>query len=92
MKPPKVIQPLAPSKLSILRLGKVMTLDEKFEVIGKLFDGYIGDFVRLLEAIEPCQTKAEADRVLAEVGTDRWLENIQTMEMLESKVAKLFEK
>lgn len=76
--------------MSILRLGKLMTMDERFEVIGKPFNGYIGDFIRLLEAIEPCETIKEATAVLSRFEKEAWLDQIQTMEMLEAKVVKLF--
>jgi hypothetical protein len=86
---PKIIPPLAPSKLNTLRLGKLMTMDEHFDIIGKLFEGYIGPYVKLLEDIEPCSTIAEATRVLAGFENDEWLDEMPTIEMLESKVISI---
>lgn len=91
MKTPKVIPPLAPSKMSTLRLGKIMTMEERFEIIGKLFKGYIGDFIRLLEEVETCSTVEAAKGAMVRAGGNHWLENIETMAMLESKIEKLYE-
>ena len=90
MRTPKVIPPLGQPKMSTLRLGKLMTMDEKFEVIGKLYKGYIGDLVRLMEAIEPMTDVKAAKAAMIASGGPHWLEHLDTMEMLESKIELLF--
>jgi hypothetical protein len=92
MRAPKEITPIRSSRIDATTFGRSLDFKEKFAIIADLFNGYIGELLRLCQDLEPCLTVAEAKAVVEKYEKDEWLQYVGTMEMLYQKVEKHFRK